>query len=228
VCLLYSAAAVAGGASSGVAAEQGRATHARSRVGRLSSKGQRERRAALEAQRRKIAAACRRRGWQLLETVGDAGRSAQDRGSEQAQRVLERADAQALVAAKRDRPARTLLDLANLLASAHKHGWALVDLKTTPSGEETMNLRATFAPSEWQLLSQRSRAALARARAQGVRLGRPPTMPAHVIERIKREREAGNSLAAIANRLNADRIPTAQGGQRWYPATIQYTLSRTR
>jgi DNA invertase Pin-like site-specific DNA recombinase len=141
----------------------------------------------------------------------------QDRGSEQA-----------LVAAKRDRPARTLLDLANLLASAHKHGWALVDLKTTPSGEETMNLRATFAPSEWQLLSQRSRAALARARAQGVRLGRPPTMPAHVIERIKREREAGNSLAAIANRLNADRIPTAQGGQRWYPATIQYTLSRTR
>jgi DNA invertase Pin-like site-specific DNA recombinase len=219
---------VAGAAISGDAAEQGRATHARSRIGQLSSEGQRERRAALEAQRRKIAAACRRRGWQLLETVGDAGRSAQDRGSEQAQRVLERADAQALVAAKRDRPARTLLDLANLLASAHKHGWALVDLETTPSGEETMNLRATFAPCERQLISQRTRTALAQARAQGVRLGRPPTMPAHVIERIKREHKAGHSLAAIANRLNADRIPTAQGGHRWYPATIQYTLSRTR
>jgi hypothetical protein len=51
-------------------------------------------------------------------------------------------------------------------------------------------------------------------------------MPAHVIERIKRERTAGNSLAAIANRLNADRIPTAQGGHRWYPATIRYTLNR--
>ena len=33
-------------------------------------------------------------------------------------------------------------------------------------------------------------------------------------------------LAAIANRLNADRIPTAQAGRRWYPATIRYTLNR--
>jgi hypothetical protein len=40
--------------------------------------------------------------------------------------------------------------------------------------------------------------------------------------------QAGNSLAQIANGLNANRIPTAQGGRRWYPATIQYTLNRTR
>jgi Recombinase len=49
-----------------------------------------------------------------------------------------------------------------------------------------------------------------------------------VLERIKRERAAGRSLAAIANGLNADRIPTAQGGRRWHPATIRYTLNRTR
>jgi hypothetical protein len=48
-----------------------------------------------------------------------------------------------------------------------------------------------------------------------------------VIDRIRREQAAGNSLAAIANELNADRIPTAQGGRRWYPATIRYTLNRT-
>jgi len=53
-------------------------------------------------------------------------------------------------------------------------------------------------------------------------------MPAYVIERIKRERKAGHSLAAIANGLNANRIPTAQGGRRWYPATIRHTLNRTR
>jgi hypothetical protein len=29
-----------------------------------------------------------------------------------------------------------------------------------------------------------------------------------------------------ADGLNADRIPTAQGGQRWYPATIRSTLKR--
>jgi hypothetical protein len=53
-------------------------------------------------------------------------------------------------------------------------------------------------------------------------------MSKYVIERIRRERAAGNSLAAIANGLNTDRIPTAQGGRRWYPATIRYTLNRTR
>jgi DNA invertase Pin-like site-specific DNA recombinase len=50
-------------------------------------RGQRERRAELEAQRRAPAAACRRRGWQLVEVVEDAGRSAKDLkrpGSEQA------------------------------------------------------------------------------------------------------------------------------------------------
>jgi recombinase len=51
-------------------------------------------------------------------------------------------------------------------------------------------------------------------------------MSQYAIERIRREREAGNSLAAIANGLNADRIPTAQGGRRWYPATVCYTLNR--
>jgi hypothetical protein len=51
-------------------------------------------------------------------------------------------------------------------------------------------------------------------------------MSQYVIERIRRERAADKSLAAIANGLNADRIPTAQGGRRWYPATVRYTLNR--
>jgi len=51
-------------------------------------------------------------------------------------------------------------------------------------------------------------------------------MSPYTIERIRRERKAGKSLTAIANGLNTDRIPTAQGGRRWYPATIRYTLNR--
>jgi DNA invertase Pin-like site-specific DNA recombinase len=74
--------------------------------------------------------------------------------------------------------------------------------------------------------SQRIRAGLAQARARGARLGRPPTIAPYVLERIRRERAAGKSLAAIANGLNADRIPTAQGGRRWYPATVRSTLKR--
>ena len=124
-----------------------------------------------------------------------------------------------------------LPDLARLLASAQRQGWALVALdcpETTPAGEAIANVLATFAPCERRSISERTRKALARTRAQGVRLGRPPTMPQHVIERIRRERAAGKSLAAIANGLNTDRIPTAQGGRRWYPTTVRHTLNRTR
>ncbi len=201
----------------------------------MRTDGQSDSRAGLEAQRRAIAAACKRRGWQLVELVEDAGRSAKDLqrpGSEEARRVLESGDAQALVAAKLDKLSQAMLDLATLMATAQKQGWALIALDcavetTTQAGEAIANLLATFAPLERRLISQRTREALALKRSQGVRLGRPPTMSQYVTDRITRERKTVKSLAAIANELNADRIPTAQGGRRWYPATIRYTLNRT-
>jgi hypothetical protein len=59
-----------------------------------------------------------------------------------------------------------------------------------------------------------------------VRVGRPPTLPTKVVRRIQRERAAGKTLAAIAEGLNAAGVATAQGGQRWYPGTVRYTLRR--
>ena len=145
--------------------------------------------------------------------------------------MLAGAELQALLARKRDRPARLLLELASLLTSAHRQGWALLTLECTPetrtqAGEAAVQVLAGFAPCERGLHSQRIRQALARKRAQGVRLGRPRTMSAYALERIRRERAAGASLAAIANGLNKDHVPTAQGGRRWYPATVRYTLNR--
>jgi Recombinase len=52
-------------------------------------------------------------------------------------------------------------------------------------------------------------------------------MSTYAIERITREHAAGHSLTQIANGLNTDHIPTAQGGRRRYPATIRHTLNRT-
>ena len=190
----------------------------------------------LEAQRQTIATACRRHGWQPLERLGQTGAGANERTRpelEQALRTLEHGDANALVAAKQDTLPQLLHDLAALLAAAQTQGWALVALHLaadppSPAADANPNLVAAFAPFERRLISERTRQALARTRAQGVRLGRPPTIAPHLIERIRRERTAGKSLAAIANGLNTDRVPTAQGGQRWYPATIHHTLKRTR
>ena len=55
--------------------------------------------------------------------------------------------------------------------------------------------------------------------------GRPPRVPADVIERIRTERADGASLHQIAAGLNADRTPTAHGGTQWWPSTIRSALA---
>jgi DNA invertase Pin-like site-specific DNA recombinase len=215
---------------SGLVAKEGRDSPAGARAPRLGSEQQRERGAGLEKERRALAAACRRRGWQPLERREEAERSSEQTRPGRAQALAD-AEASALVAAKRARLAQALPELAALLGEARQLGFALLalDCALAPArraGEERVELRASFAPCAQGLHAERIRAGLAQARARGVRLGRPPTMAPYVLERIRREREAGKSLDAIAHGLNADRIPTAQGGLCWYPATIRSTLMR--
>jgi hypothetical protein len=45
------------------------------------------------------------------------------------------------------------------------------------------------------------------------------------MERILAAHTAGESLSAIARSLNEDNIPTAQGGVKWYPATVRKVLA---
>jgi DNA invertase Pin-like site-specific DNA recombinase len=144
---------------------------------------------------------------------------------------LARGRADALVVAKLDRLSRSMLDFTALMAKAQTQGWALVALDcaldtTTPAGEAMANVLATFAQFERRLIGQRTREALAAKRAQGVKLGRPRKVPRRVVTRIRRERETGRSLAGIADGLNRDAVPTAQGGRQWWPATVRAVLAR--
>ena len=43
--------------------------------------------------------------------------------------------------------------------------------------------------------------------------------------RIVTDRASGVSFGKIAAALNADGVPTAQGGKRWYPATVKAVVS---
>src|SRR5438105_3902708 len=199
---------------------------------RVSTDEQRSSGAGLAAQRAAIEAECRRRGWTLVEVIEDAGYSAKDLkrpGVQVALETLRRGEAGALVVAKLDRLSRSMLDFTAVMAKATKQGWALVALDcavdtTTPAGEAMANVVATFAQFERRLIGQRTREALAAKRASGVQLGRPVSVPPVVRERIAAERKAGRSLAAIAEILNAERVPTAQGGRRWWPSTIRAVL----
>jgi DNA invertase Pin-like site-specific DNA recombinase len=191
--------------------------------------------AGLEAQRQAIAAECRRRGWQLVEVIEDAGWSAKDLrrpGIKAALEVLESGDAKALVVAKLDRLSRSLLDFTKVMATAQKQNWALVALDcavdtSTPTGEAMASMVATFAQLERRLISQRTKEAMAVKKAAGARFGRPATVPQKVVRRIQRQRARGDTLRAIADSLNADKVPTAQGGAQWYAATVRGILNRT-
>src|SRR5205823_13438938 len=181
-------------------------------------------RAGLEAQREAIEREARRRGWALVETIEDAGYSAKDLkrpGIQQVLETLQRGEAKALVVTKLDRLSRSMIDFTALMGRATRENWALVALDcavdtTTPAGEAMANVLATFAQFERRPIGQRTREALAQKRAQGVRLGRPRQLPDEMRSRIKRRCTAGKTLAQIADELNGDRVPTAQGGARWY------------
>jgi hypothetical protein len=66
----------------------------------------------------------------------------------------------------------------------------------------------------------------AQPRLEPATRGRRPAVPPEIAERIHRERAAGESLRQIAENLNADGIPTAHGGARWWPSTIRQVLRR--
>ena len=196
---------------------------------RVSTAEQRTSGAGLASQRAAIVAECERRGWTLVEVLEDAGYSAKDLrrpAVREALETLERGEAGALVVAKLDRLSRSMLDFTEVMARAQKQGWALVALDcavdtTTPAGEAMANVLATFAQFERRLIGQRTREALARKREQGVKLGRPRQLPDDVLNRIRTEREDGETLTAIADGLNRDAVPTAQGGKQWWPSTVR-------
>lgn len=56
--------------------------------------------------------------------------------------------------------------------------------------------------------------------------GRPPTLPETVVTRVRLEYARGRSFGEIARALTDERVPTAHGGQRWWPSTVRAVVLR--
>jgi DNA invertase Pin-like site-specific DNA recombinase len=122
-------------------------------------------------------------------------------------------------------------DLVGLLSGADKHGYSVVALDTgldtsTPAGRMVFQMLGVAAEYERAMTSDRTKKALARAKAKGTQLGRRTSLPLDVVERIATERAAGRTLTPIANSLNVDEVATGQEGAKWCPATVSKILSR--
>lgn len=187
----------------------------------------------LDAQRQAIEDACARNGWTLVEVVEDvaSGKSMRREGLTRALGALDGGQVDGLVTAKLDRLSRSVLDFATLICRAQEQRWNLVVLDlgldlSTPQGRFTAHVLCAMAELERELIGQRTRDALAMAKQRGVRLGRPSLVPDEVTGRIRAERAAGKTLAAIAAALNDDAVSPPSGGQAWYPAGIARVLRR--
>lgn len=186
----------------------------------------------LADQRQVITAEVTRRGWDDVQYVADEGFSAKSLarpGITAALADLEAGRASTLVVSKLDRLSRSLLDFCILMEQSQRQGWEIVVLDlaldtSTPAGMLMGNVMASFSQYERQLIGARTSAALQQLKSQGVRLGRPRTLPDDVTARIVRERGEGRTLAAIAAGLIADGVPTARGGT-WHASTVRAVLA---
>jgi len=200
---------------------------------RVSTDEQAERGHGLAAQRKAITDECVRRGWDLIEIVGEdggaSGKSLDRAGLQALMARMDRHEAAVLVVAKMDRLSRSLAQGAAVIEAAARKGWGVVAIDmgidmSSPSGELLANMLLSAARFERRLVGERTKAGLQAARAKGVVLGRRQSLSDAIVGRIVAERTAGRSLPVIAAGLAADGIPTAQGGAHWWPATVAAVL----
>jgi DNA invertase Pin-like site-specific DNA recombinase len=144
-----------------------------------------------------------------------------------------------LVIAKFDRLARNVAFVSNLMES----GVEFVAADNPHASKLTIHILCAVAEHEREMISERTKAALAAAKARGVRLGSPEPQKgsAKGIEAIKQRadqfaanvtpvidsiRASGVSdLRGIATALNARGIKSARGGV-WYASTVRSVIQR--
>jgi DNA invertase Pin-like site-specific DNA recombinase len=146
-----------------------------------------------------------------------------------------------LIIAKLDRLARNVFFISSLMES----GVDFVACDNPHATKLTIQILAAVAEHEREMISQRTRAALAAAKARGVKLGNPHLTPgdtkaarrartaiaddfaADVMPYIERARRAGcTSLGELAGALEACGVATPGGGRTWTRTGVQRILER--
>lgn len=144
-----------------------------------------------------------------------------------------------LVIAKLDRLSRNLAFIATLMES----GVEFIAVDNPHASKLTLHILAAVAEHEREAISERTKAALAAAKARGTRLGTPDPkgavkrmgaalkakasqFAANVTPTIREIQAAGyTSRNAIAGQLNDRKVATARGGQ-WTHVQVGQILAR--
>jgi DNA invertase Pin-like site-specific DNA recombinase len=127
----------------------------------------------------------------------------------QLRKALEQIDAgDVLMVTRLDRLARSTRDLLKTLATVADHNAGFRSLgdawadTTSPHGCLVLTVLGGLAEFERQLIRARTGEGRARAKARGVKMGRPPKLTPHQIKEALRRRNAGEPMRDIARTYN--------------------------
>ena len=209
---------------------------------RVSTERQGQSGLGLEAQRAAVAAHVLGRGEVVAEFVEVESGKRSDRPELARALVEAKRTGAVLLIAKLDRLARNVAFIANLLESG-----AEVTAADMPEANRfVLHIMAAVAEQEGRAISERTKAALAAAKARGVKLGwsmperkeeqrrasrkgavknaqKADQHAANVLPIIRQIAAGGASLRQIAGELNTRGIKTARGGL-WYATTVRNIL----
>jgi len=169
-----------------------------------------------ESQGREVRAFVTARGWAIVDTYQDLGISGAKARRPALDRLLKDAwhgRFETVAVWDLSRIARSTLNALQLLQELQEMRVRLIAVKQTfdtdtPLGRAFFTLAAMFAELERDILIERVRAGMARARAEGKRIGRPVrTMD---LAELRRLREEGLSIREIARRVGAPRSTVAK------------------
>ena len=212
---------------------------------RVSTKAQGRSGLGLEAQREALARFVAAEEFEIvrefIEIETGKGADALDRRPQLAAALAEARRRRCPIAvAKLDRLSRDVHFISGLMAERVPFVVAELGADVDPF---ILHLFAALAEKERAMIATRTRDALSRAKARGVRLGGPKLAQArkaavevieananrhaaNVVPIIREIQRAGaTSLRAIADALNARGVPTARGG-RWQAQTVSNALAR--
>lgn len=198
----------------------------------------------LEAQRKAVADYLNGGRWKLVEEFVEVESGKRnDRPQLAAALAACRLHGARLVIAKLDRLSRNAAFLLNLRDAGVK----FVAADMPDANEMTIGIMAVVAEAERKMISARTRAALAAAKAQGRKLGNPANLSNRKLgtlraNEVKAKKAAGRaedlapviadiqaggavSLRQIAAALNARGIPAARGG-RWSAVQVARVVER--
>jgi DNA invertase Pin-like site-specific DNA recombinase len=194
---------------------------------------------SIENQKRTIQAECDRRGWSVFSwfVCGMSARSKNGKAPpctvdlDQARALARGQIADGIMATKLDRLSRYTPLTRELFqeASHPREGYALVALdnahvdSSTAAGRLQLGMMALFAEYEGDVISERTKAALAIKRSQGIKLGRPRVISSEIEAELKSIAAAdGMSVRKVTAEANRRQV----GGRTWGASTVHMILSR--